>query len=244
MRPLYRFLLRLHPPAFRERFGQEMVSIFDHSPDRWRLIADAAISATRQRYARPSFHPLTRGEAALLGVAMTSLSFLGFGFLVNDGVHRLNVSLRTQETAILDTLPGRRVVTQLFRDFRVLAAIDANHDNVLSAAELSQAEIALLALDRNHDGILAAGECTRTRNMKLRIGRFAEIAAVADPMAAMSLNPALAALDLDRDAVLSLDEIRQAGASLHRLDIDRDGELVPEELFSPAQFTLFGEALI
>jgi hypothetical protein len=244
MRLLYRLLLCLHPRDFRERFGEEMMSIFDASPERWRLIADALTSTGRQRYARPSFHPLTRWEAALLGVAMTSLSFFGFGLLVNDGVHRMNVSLRTRETHILDTLPGRRVATQLFRDFRPLAAIDANHDSVLSAAEMANAPARLLDLDRDHYGMLNAAECTRTRNIKLRIGRFAEIAAVADPMTAMLANPALAALDLDRDAALSPEEIRQAGASLFRLDADGDLELAPEELFSPAQFTLHGDALL
>ena len=41
----------------------------------------------------------------------------------------------------------------------VLAALDANHDQVISAAEIANAPIALRALDQDHDGKLTAYEC-------------------------------------------------------------------------------------
>ncbi len=31
LRPLYRWVLRLHPAGFRTRFADEMLSIFDHT---------------------------------------------------------------------------------------------------------------------------------------------------------------------------------------------------------------------
>lgn len=51
LRYLYRCTLRLHPPAFRRRFGEEMLSIFDHEPGKrtaFRLILDGIVSASRQ----------------------------------------------------------------------------------------------------------------------------------------------------------------------------------------------------
>jgi CubicO group peptidase (beta-lactamase class C family) len=59
-RSLYRWLLRLHPPAFRERFADEMLWIFDEAAARQgvpRLFADAFVSLLRQWIVRPeSWH--------------------------------------------------------------------------------------------------------------------------------------------------------------------------------------------
>jgi hypothetical protein len=51
LRLFYRWLLRFHPARFRERFAEEMVSIFDHVEGRAataELVADAFISLVRQ----------------------------------------------------------------------------------------------------------------------------------------------------------------------------------------------------
>lgn len=63
-RSLYRLLLNLHPPAFRERFAAEMLWIFDEAAATQgvpRLFADALVSLMRQWVVRPeSWHmPLT-----------------------------------------------------------------------------------------------------------------------------------------------------------------------------------------
>jgi hypothetical protein len=58
LRPLYRCLLRLHPPGFRKRFAGEMLSIFDHTPGKRaaaRLLADGLSSLLRQWTLRPEF---------------------------------------------------------------------------------------------------------------------------------------------------------------------------------------------
>ena len=50
-RPLYKFILWLHPPAFRRRFSDEMLSIFDEEPISHRafgLLLDGLISLARQ----------------------------------------------------------------------------------------------------------------------------------------------------------------------------------------------------
>ena len=51
LRYLYNGMLWLHPPAFRRRFGEELLFIFDEARrDRgsWSLIADGAFSIARQ----------------------------------------------------------------------------------------------------------------------------------------------------------------------------------------------------
>lgn len=54
-RALYRMLLRLHPAEFRERFAEEMQSIFEEAACNWgmtSLLTDAGISLVRQRLIR------------------------------------------------------------------------------------------------------------------------------------------------------------------------------------------------
>ena len=48
---VYKVLLWVHPPAFRERFGEELLSIFDEARRdqcAWSLFADGAVSVARQ----------------------------------------------------------------------------------------------------------------------------------------------------------------------------------------------------
>jgi hypothetical protein len=58
LRLLYRCALRLHPPAFRTRFADEMLSIFDQEKKRLaavRLLIDCFVSLSRQWALRPEF---------------------------------------------------------------------------------------------------------------------------------------------------------------------------------------------
>jgi len=51
IRDLYRWLVRSHPAAFRQRFEEEMLWIFDEAADSWgiaSLLADAGASLGRQ----------------------------------------------------------------------------------------------------------------------------------------------------------------------------------------------------
>ena len=58
LRYLYGRVLDAHPPYFRQRFGEEMLAIFDESESGWaaaRLFADAVVSLVRQWTLRPQF---------------------------------------------------------------------------------------------------------------------------------------------------------------------------------------------
>lgn len=67
LRHLYRCALRLHPPEFRRRFGEEMLSIYDQSAGRCasvRLLLDAIASVARQWIFRPEFRLQTCPSSA------------------------------------------------------------------------------------------------------------------------------------------------------------------------------------
>ena len=58
LRHIYRCVLRLHPPGFRRRFGDELLSIFDQAKGRllaFRLLIDSVFSLIRQWTLRPEF---------------------------------------------------------------------------------------------------------------------------------------------------------------------------------------------
>jgi hypothetical protein len=58
LRSIYSHLLRLHPEHFRQRFGDEMMSIFDQAAEdqqRRRLVLDGFISLLRQWSLRPEY---------------------------------------------------------------------------------------------------------------------------------------------------------------------------------------------
>ena len=58
LRVLYRWVLRAHPPYFRQRFGEQMQSIFDSAESPGAeigLLVDAVLSLARQWSLRPQF---------------------------------------------------------------------------------------------------------------------------------------------------------------------------------------------
>jgi len=58
LRRIYRCVLRLHPPAFRSRFGDEILSIFDQAKGKlsgFQLLMDSMLSLIRQWTLRPEF---------------------------------------------------------------------------------------------------------------------------------------------------------------------------------------------
>jgi Peptidase family S41 len=67
LRPLYCCVLRLHPPGFRQRFAEEMLSIFDQAGGNaaaFRLLLDGLLSLARQWVLRPEFwHPFSPASA-------------------------------------------------------------------------------------------------------------------------------------------------------------------------------------
>lgn len=111
-----------------------------------------------------------------------------------------------------------------FRVISVLGALDADHDYVISAAEIANAPAALRNLDRNHDGKLDAEECGQS---------YREFLSGAN-LAFMRFHPVLAALDADHDGEISAKEIENAAAALKTLDKNGDGKLTVDEILPAA----------
>lgn len=63
-RRIYIWLLWLHPAIFRQRFGDEMLAIFDQSADKTALLADGLLSLARQRARRKPALAFTSTTAA------------------------------------------------------------------------------------------------------------------------------------------------------------------------------------
>jgi D-alanyl-D-alanine carboxypeptidase len=87
-RSLYRGLLRLHPPAFRERFGEEMLWIFDEAAEMQgvaRLLADGVVSLVRQWMVRPESRKWTMAVAAPPGSGDSSAAILTWGQFETPG---------------------------------------------------------------------------------------------------------------------------------------------------------------
>jgi len=136
-----------------------------------------------------------------------------------------------------------------FRNTPILAALDTDHDGILSRQEIAIAPDVLMALDKNQDGKLDAVECgmrlpdpptapqpattaTQSLNMrrKLRTVPDAEKSAHRARLTFMRVEPVLAALDADHDGALSMSEIGNAPTALKTLDRNADGRLTMDEV--------------
>ena len=104
------------------------------------------------------------------------------------------------------------------RSFPLLAAIDTDHDGVISAAEIAAAPESLRALDRDEDGKLSPEECAGEGERGPSTGDMVKTLMAFDKngdgkLQREELPERMRGLfdrgDLDHDGVLSLDEIRK-----------------------------------
>jgi EF hand len=268
IRWLYIQLIWMHPPAFRHRFGDEMLGIFDESTEKWPLLADGFVSFFRQRFLRPQeaapavtpspdgvplFYSAPREFPSAVVLArggfVAILVFSPVAFAITHrwhqpemivgshhpspshilGVHTDSVPTEELPAEIkVKPYPPRIPVSPYFKLMPVLGALDTDQDNIISAAEIEDAPEALRRLDLDHDGKLSAEECGFKPEASfdpetLRWTR----------LAFMRFHPVLAALDANHDGVISAKEIRHAADSLRSLDANRDGVLTETELLPP-----------
>ena len=275
---LYAALLGLHPRPFRERFGEEMMGIFDEEArngTRTGLLLDGVISLFRQRALRPArpepaFSPMGAEQpsgvpvfhtfetclprrSALVNGAILSLIIFGIvGFVIGRGgghvpglligakyprpnllpVDRSSVMEAEPTTEIKVKAPAVDPLYSLadvyFKIVRVLDALDADHDRIISAWEIVTAASPLMRLDRDGDGKLSAEECGFLgNNPKFKQDRRLEQAA---RLEFMRVNPVLAALDTDGNGEISANEIKNSFVALRALDKNHDGSLTPAEV--------------
>jgi len=131
------------------------------------------------------------------------------------------------DAAISGQDPVRSFVAGYFRRILVLAALDVDHDHVLSPEEIADAPMFLASLDLDHDGRLTAEECGLHIDPRLTApSRYLE----RERRSFMRLHPVLAALDVNHDGEISREEIQGAAARLKTLDRNYDGRLTASEI--------------
>jgi hypothetical protein len=257
-RRFYILLLRLHPAAFKQRFGDEMLDIFDQSPEKLSLLADGILSLFRQRALRRHQPALSttgsllfyQGEpeiprltAFMPGVLIALVAFNAICFVMSHRWRQMNLIVgshhpspshllpaRTDARPVEDLpaevkmapYPDRPPISPYFRMMPVLAALDVDQDNIISAAEIENAPAALWRLDTNHDGKLSAEECGFKPDPNVDVRRAR--------LTSMRIHPVLAALDTNHDGEISDREIQNAAAALKTLDANGDGKLTEREL--------------
>jgi len=119
--------------------------------------------------------------------------------------------------------------------FAIFGALDADHDNTLSAAEISNAAVVLKALDRNGDGKIEGDEYPAGRGGPGR-GRGRGGSGVGDeppatPTSPEELSAMLMAFDRNKDGRLSKDELpERLQGVLARADENKDGLLTDDEI--------------
>lgn len=114
---------------------------------------------------------------------------------------------------------------------RVVQALDADHDRVISAAEIANAASALKTLDKDGDGLLSREEFCGPPPPPQKQKRKSD-----QPKSGQRpppKDPLIGALDADKDRSISAAEIDNAPAALATLDKDADGQLTPKEFAPP-----------
>jgi Ca2+-binding EF-hand superfamily protein len=204
IRFLYACLLRLHPARFRQRFGQEMLWIFDQAAAQGRtapLFADALLSLWRQWTMRPEFlhKPAAVSRAPVDGLPSF---YLGAGdtprtsALIHGGVLSLIAF-----GAVCYTL---------------------SHSNSHAFPLVGSYNHSFSHFLETHSVSAAPTELSTQVKMKPEPGAYR-------PSPYFRMMPVLMALDTDQDGIISASEIANSAVALLTLDKNHDNKLSAEE---------------
>ena len=256
---LYSVLLRLHPREFRERFGAEMLDIFEQESragNRAALLMDGAISAFRQRALRPAFEKPTlpaAGPAQLAPVFQTlpgglpRRSALVNGALITvallsvvnfaaarggGGIRKLLIGGTYFRPSVLP-VEQRPAPGNEFAD-----RVEVGSSRVSRADETAEIYFrtvrVLRALDGDGDGVVSAPEMASASTALVRLDKDGDgtlSAQECDIRAeSMHAHPVLSALDADGNGTISRHEIQTAPTLLKAIDADGDGTLTAAEV--------------
>ncbi|MBC8127112.1 MAG: hypothetical protein H8M99_08215 [Gloeobacteraceae cyanobacterium ES-bin-144] len=111
----------------------------------------------------------------------------------------------------------------------LFAVIDTDKNGVLSEKEIQAAADAILKLDQNGDHEVSLEEIHLPPPPPID----GHEAPQNPPHGKRPPPPVIAALDVDQDGTISVEEMKNAPESLKALDHNHDGQLTPDELHPP-----------
>lgn len=109
----------------------------------------------------------------------------------------------------------------------IVRVLDADHDGVISAAEIANAAAAILTLDANKDGAITKDDAPVPPADAPQ--RPADAPTPPEGARPHPNDPIMLALDANSDGELSATEIANASTSLKALDLNKDGQLTADE---------------
>ncbi|HYP15029.1 MAG TPA: hypothetical protein VEQ63_13965 [Bryobacteraceae bacterium] len=207
-RSTYVTLLRLHPRSFRERFGSEMLEIFDaeaqNGSSSARLLTDVFISLFRQWI---SGSPISERALSPAGVELRAVPMFR---MIDD---RLPKGSCLTNGAVVSLVLASLLALSLGRG-------NGRLPGILIGAKYPRPNV--LPVDRN--SIAKAEPATNITIVDPPVDPLYELA-----VAYFSIVRVLKALDANGDYTISGWEIITAASPLRRLDRNRDGELDAQE---------------
>jgi hypothetical protein len=257
MRRVYLLVLRLHPAAFRERFGEEMLEIFENAPGLG-LLADGVASLFRQWVLRPEFRepiaavasplfgtidPYRPGPTALFqGCFLTAvfLSIVAASIGQGGRARALLIGVHQPRPAVLgvdrDSVEGSDLDTTVrFGDvpedrWRPIAAAYFRFIRALDAMDLDRDLVISFSETVTASVALRRLDSNRDGSLSAEECGFDGDGSELHLRNFMGGNPVLAALDSDHDGQISAGEIRNSAMALRGLDRNGDGRLTADEL--------------
>jgi hypothetical protein len=200
----YNVLLRLHPARFRQRFGQEMLWIFDQAAAQGRttpLFADALLSLWRQWTLRPQF----RQQPVPVNPAPTD-SLPSFYIGAGD-TPRTSALIHG---GVLSLIAFSAVCYTLSHSNSHVFPLVGSHNHSFSH------------FLETHSVSAAPTELSAQVKMKPEPGTYR-------PSLYFRMMPVLMALDIDQDGIISASEIANSAVALLALDKNHDNKLSAEE---------------
>jgi Ca2+-binding EF-hand superfamily protein len=247
VRQLYILLIRLHPRAFRERFGDEMLSIFDQSAshgNRAWLFADAVSSALRQHVLRPVAEPAPsplphNPDGVPLFVAIDGSRprpwILSYGALLTLAAWcALSIGISTgnhNRAARVDSARAHRLVAKASQSSQTRNQLTKKYEPPRLLRMLSFFGVEPAAnLDADTLILKRAGSGSPTDRTKTADQNPAHVILTMPRTGTdVTFDPLFNALDSDLDSNLSAFEIARASEALLKLDANQDRSLTREE---------------
>lgn len=166
--------------------------------------------------------PLVDGDKVICTPGGTETTMVALNKLTGEVIWKNFVPEKAGQTA--PARPENR--PNVIETDPLLSALDKDRNKEISAEELAAAPTVLLTLDKNQDGTLTEDEVTPAG---AAAGGQGQGQGRRRGGGLMRMMKAHSALDANEDGVLDATEIKNAVASLQRIDANRDGKLTEDE---------------